>query len=831
VATRPGIRAGLLLLLLASAVRVRAATVTVQVVERGGRGIGNQRVVLYPVVPGEPFDTGAFVFHGRGAGSCTTDAAGACTIDGLAAGVYVPDLRPLVDPNMAPPIGSLTDAYGTVTLGNAEARETLRIELDRGVRVELRLAFSKTLPSSRAVELTSDTGLTTRTMLDSRGLAEVALAGGHWTAHLTGPQTALLASVELDGEPLDTADVPFTLTPPSSSRFITWTITEPCSVYGMVASNRPQPGVTVAATLVAPGPWASSPFCRGVDCAGAPQSGVGPNGWYSMEFPCGGWSIAPAGPSLIESMPPSARVDLADGLGARVDFTVREKEPNDEGDDSKDALAVHVEGPTKEPIASAPVELWPDAAPKEGGAPLGVKTTFPFGGTAYFEHVPADTAWIRVKVPGFLTGVVPVPAADPERKTTRRTTVRLGRGASIEARVRDAADHPVPGVALEVVLVDPPDTHGDASSRLAAQDPIVDVPPSTDQTGHLLVTGLVGGTYAVKPELSGPSAPGATLEIGAPGQTRSDSATISLAENGHAELEIRVVPAASLSGRLACADGGPIVPNYEACVLRPPPPGETEVDRERCKQAVIPVRTGLLTGDARDTFRVGPLTPGPYRLSLRPRGYAEWTWALGSPNPDDAVLAQVLGTSAVELGTIKVLCGPAIEIRPSVKSTDPALDMSLSVVSGVISRTGKDGKKETRTLVAERSHDRVVFRELPEGEWALDATVAHPHILPPAPIHLSATLTLERGKLSSQRPAVTGVGGAVVVLTSAGTARLIAVSGEARVEAGKNGRVEFDGVAPGTYTAEECRDHDCTTLGRRWAAVEVAAAATRELRP
>jgi len=157
--------------------------------------------------------------------------------------------------------------------------------------------------------------------------------------------------------------------------------------------------------------------------------------------------------------------------------------------------------------------------------------------------------------------------------------------------------------------------------------------------------------------------------------------------------------------------------------------------------------------------------------------------------------------------------------------------MSLSVVSGVISRTGKDGKKETRTLVAERSHDRVVFRELPEGEWALDATVAHPHILPPAPIHLSATLTLERGKLSSQRPAVTGVGGAVVVLTSAGTARLIAVSGEARVEAGKNGRVEFDGVAPGTYTAEECRDHDCTTLGRRWAAVEVAAAATRELRP
>src|SRR5262249_59898169 len=106
-----------------------------------------------------------------------------------------------------------------------------------------------------------------------------------------------VARVDLDGSDLDTLDVPIEVVAPSSDRFVTWTLSPPCTVWGWITTDRTPPftGVIAGAQLVSPGPWGASALCRAVDCAGAPKGAPNREGKYSFEIPSGQWRIAPLG--------------------------------------------------------------------------------------------------------------------------------------------------------------------------------------------------------------------------------------------------------------------------------------------------------------------------------------------------------------------------------------------------------------------------------------------------------------------------------------------------------------------------------------------------------
>ena len=139
-----------------------------------------------------------------------------------------------------------------------------------------------------------------------------------------------------------------------------------------------------------------------------------------------------------------------------------------------------------------------------------------------------------------------------------------------------------------------------------------------------------------------------------------------------------------------------------------------------------------------------------------------------------------------------------------------------------LTRKDADGKVERRVLVAEKDRDRVMLRELPEGEWTLDVTMSHPFFVPAGPIHLSVSVKLERGALVRERVEIVSVGGAVAFEASSGAARLTGRDGVARIAAAKDGTIAIDGVAPGSYAVEMCEDAACARVVRRWEGVQVA---------
>jgi hypothetical protein len=815
-----GVRSALLLaaVTLLAGVRSHAATVEFSVVERAAGPVPDQTVLLYPVSPDIQADP-LYFLNTRPAGRCTTDDTGRCRIADLRVGVYVPYLLAIADPNLAAPLGPPMVAYGTVTVLKPDANVLLRIELQRGVRVQFRVLSEKAaIPPRSRVELVADSGEQATAELDTRGAAKITLGSGRWIAHLSGPPGARVVNAELDGSELTTPDVPIELIAPSSDRFVTWTISAPCVVRGTVTSTRKPPAVTMGATLVTPGPWGASRLCRATHCAGTPSAPVLPNGSYAIEVPSGAWRIAPAGLTLLESNPPSVDVTCGEGQYVSADFDVRETEP---GAGPKTVLVVRVDDPDGRPVPGVAVEVWPQSGNLEAAAPIAEESTGLFLQPAAFAKLAAGSYLLRVRRSGYRTAVLALPDLDPEARAPRSVTVRLDRGATIDALVTDDKDRPVTGVALIVKRMDEPPGSDDPAARLAEPDAEVSVPPSMDQTAHVVVTGLAAGTYDVTPVLTGAIASAAVTSVAVGDGPGTKHVVVGLGDHDILELIVRVRPAASLTGRLVCADAGLLPYQADTCLLGHPDEDEDEATRKTCRSPLIATGSITLSGDRRDVFRVGPLTPGSYRLGLRPRGYTAFTWALGTPEGAQAAVVQINGTDAADLGTIPVFCGPAVELLPTVLSHDPPPDLSLATVEAELTRTSPNGKIERRVVPAERDRDRVVLRELPEGEWTLDATISHRFFVPPAPVHLSVPVKLERGVLSRAGVAIASVGGAVVIDGATGTARVLAPDGTARVETAKDGTIAINGVAAGFYDVEMCEDSRCARVLRRWEAVQV----------
>ena len=797
---------------------VHAGTIEISVEERGAGPVPDQMIALYPVTPEIQADL-LYFFNTRAVGRCTTGPTGRCQVTGLRVGAYVPFLFPLADPNLAAPIGPPMVAYGTVTLAKPDALARLRIELQRGVRIQFRVVSENAaIPTRSRVELSNDGGEKAETALDASGRGQITLTSGRWVAHLAGPAGARIAMVELDGGELTTVDVPIELRAPSSDRFVTWTLSPPCRVRGRVTTNTGKPpGVAIQATLVTPGSWGASALCRATTCAPPAMASVDLTGNYVIELPSGTWRIAPTGESLLESDPPFGEVSCGEGQDVRADFTIREKE----GGDEPNVLVVRVLGDDDRPVPEVPVEVWPSRGNLDVSRPIATETTSRTMGIANFTKLSGGSYLLRARSPGYRIAVVPVSGLDPETSAPRHVTIRLDRGATIDALATDEKDRPVTGVGLKVKRIASSPASDDPATRLAESDVEFAVPPSKDQTGHVLATGLSAGEYEVTPVLSGAAASTALTSIVAGEGTAEKSVVVRLEEHDRKEVSVRVRPAASLAGHLVCAAGGLIPRQADTCVLGLPAGDEEEAAREGCKHPVIPSTSVALSGDRQDAFLVGPLTPGSFRLALRPRGYTNWTWVLGTPDGAQAAVVQVNGNDAVELGTIPVLCGPAVELRPTVLSRVPLPDLTLAVVSAELTRSSPEGKVERRVVPAERSRERVVIRELFEGEWTLEVSMSHPFFLPNIPVRLSLPVKLERGVQLRAGVEIVSVGGAVVIDAPGGVARTTGPDGVTRLESAKDGRVAIYGVAPGSYRVELCEDASCARVLRRWDRVQV----------
>jgi len=805
-----------------------AGTVEIGVYERGGAPVANQAVALYAATV-DP-SANPFPFPpSRPAGRCATGVSGRCQIAGLSPGVYVPYLGAIADPNLCTPPGSPRDAYGTVTLAKPDSVAPLRIELARGVRINFRVVSAKApLPPKTRVELLGEDGDRVVVNIGLGGSGQITLASGRWVAHLAGPPGALVTNVELDGAEVDVLDVPVELRAPSSDRFVSWTLSPPCKVWGTLRSSRERPGVDVEATVVSPGPWAGSTRCRTVSCAEPITVPVTPQGYFAMELPSGMWRLAPVGESLLESTPPSIDVACEEGGEAHPDFSVRETEP---GGGPRTVLNVFVQDPDGRPLPRVPVEAWPPSGNLNAEAPLAIEPTGPYFLPAAFKKLAAGSYLLRVRAPGYRSAVTAVFDLDPDATPTRSVTMRLTRGATIDALVTDRQDRPVTGVSLRLTWIDSASAGDDPAARLAAPEPNVSVEGSKDQTGHVVATGLAGGTYEVEPILSGASALGGFVSIGAGKEAGKKSIVVSVGEHDVKEVFVRVTPAASLAGRLVCVNGSALPQRVETCVLGLPAADEDDAARMDCRNPAIPSATVALTGEPRDAFRVGPLSPGSYRLGLRPRGFTEWTWALGTPDGAQAAALQVNGSDAVELGNIAVLCGPAVEVLPTVLSHDPPPDLTLAVATGKLTRPASDGTIDLRVATATRERDRVVFRELPEGAWTLDVTITHPHFMPADPVRVSFPINLERGVKTTTNVEVAAIGGAIAIPERTGAARVSHPGGEPRIVPAQGGGIAVDGVPPGTYAVELCGDPACTRIVRRWDAVSVARGRTVVLDP
>lgn len=178
--------------------RSHAATVTVSVVERGAGPVPDQAVLLYPVTPYIQLDPLYFV-NTRPAGRCTTGDTGRCQIADLRVGVYVPYLLAIADPNLSAPLGPKMVAYGTVTVMKPDANAPLRIELQRGVRIQFQVVSERAaIPPRSRVELVTDSGEQATAELDTGGTAKITLGSGRFIAHLSGPPGARIVNVELD---------------------------------------------------------------------------------------------------------------------------------------------------------------------------------------------------------------------------------------------------------------------------------------------------------------------------------------------------------------------------------------------------------------------------------------------------------------------------------------------------------------------------------------------------------------------------------------------------------------------------------------------------------
>ncbi|RMH17570.1 MAG: carboxypeptidase regulatory-like domain-containing protein [Acidobacteria bacterium] len=802
--------------------------IEVVVRERDGRPLAGEAVVTRPLEDPPPA-------AGRRYGFGTTDARGRVRFTDLAPGRYAVELRGLHHPDMVLPADNPYHQPPVVTLLAGDERpQRVEIELWPGVPVAAELRVSDdSYRLFRVLYHHLQTGRTLSASPFGGLLIERRLVAGDWLLSVEPPAGYLLVAVEHNGHASDRHQVRLDLAGDPGDHLVTWTYVAPARLTGVVeAEGGPLIPIEVSASLVEPGPWIDAARRLGGSRFERVSTLTDPtNGRYEMVLPDGRWRVAPSAANLAQSEPEERSVVLAPGDVGQADFYVRfdGRLAAEEGL----ALIVRVRRADGGPVEGAKVAVLPPPGGAGVALPLVAGETRR-GGVA--------------KLPGLASGSYRLVAAHRdfvegesllriEENRPQRGEVELATGAEVWLEARDGG-RPLPGVELAIERLGeaPAMTLDDDEIRAAKLRRVI----TSDQSGRASATGLYPGRHRLTARLLGEAGVDGRIELAVEYGDEGFAPVLEteLAE-GTARLWARRVAAASLTLTAACDDG-----------MRPPPtaaarvvPLETsaafagEDGAERLARASA--ADGILAldrlpfgGAGRDRLRIGPLSPGVYRLALRPEGFTRWTWAFTATDPLRADDLQVLADDVVtDLGLFHLECAPAVDLRPRVLDGGPLPDLRAAEVTARILATGRD-EELARPSIAQ-DEDAVRLRLLPTGRWRLVFTLRHPHFLPRPDLSFEATLELQRGGYQIGEPRIEAIGGALRLDCDDGVVRVRSLAGEppstSRQVPCTGERTLVPSLPPGPYRVDLCAGASCNPPRKRWPRVTVERGRTVEL--
>ncbi|MDX1388000.1 MAG: hypothetical protein R3344_02365 [Acidobacteriota bacterium] len=811
---RSGVRIGSIALVCALAAGPSlAGSIEITLRERNGGPIGEQWIAVES-------STADIVQRARRA---RTDFDGTARFDGLSAGTYKVTVGSLHARDLVPPSENPFAPPPVVTLptGNEDLRITL--ELWRGVRVVSQIVLDRRDSPRSAVyyeSLESDLRLESR--FDLAGYAERVLVPGRWRVSIDPPPGFLLTDFEVDGRSRDGSHAVLDLERYPATTFLTWRYSGPALVYGRV-TREGKGRMTVAATLLEPGRWIEQVEERGgSDIRHVNARWIDPDN-YEIVLPDGRWSVRPSGAGVVWSDPEEEIVVLAPGEERRVDFTVR----LESGDSSELLVNVTAAEGRWAPIEEARVEVW---SLDDSGSPLakvGEGETKSWPRPARIYGLPAGKYLVVAGHPDYLEGRQPIDY-EPDPEDPRTVDIRLPAGAAVLATALDEDDTPVPEVDVRVIRLDDPPDIVLEDQRFRDAKKLREGP--TDTTGHIKLTGLYPGRYAVMGRLRGALAATRFVRVMDDGKQK-DEIEITLGGEEERRVELAVRPAASVSGSLACTDGGSLP---GATSIRALPPGNDDIDRREdpdlTENALLTVDDLALTGKHGDRFLAGPFEERPIQLALRPSGYAIWTWALSTEQREyAAVLTTSLGDTD-DLGTIQIECGPAAEAIPVVGNESPLPDLRDVEVRATATALRDNPQRRSVRPRIEQHADSVLLRDLPEGKIEIELVLSHPHFLPTDEQRWVFESEIDRGRLVIVEPDIPAIGGAIVVPgTDGNTARLGGAGDFVRETDVEDNRARFVSVPAGTYRVELCADADCAEVRRVWEKIVVEVGETLTL--
>ncbi|MCP4656820.1 MAG: hypothetical protein GY856_15530, partial [bacterium] len=336
-----------------------------------------------------------------------------------------------------------------------EDHEHLRIEvpLERGFPVGVTVEVDG-LPATqgRVIFRHRHTGHTFPTVLSPRSPPEVQglLSRGVWEITVAAPAGRLLIGLEHDREELPGHRVVLDLVRDPRSHHLTWRFTTPSDLFGAVSvrGGGKASGVSVAATLLDPGPWIDAARARGGSQYERITVGLDSQDRYEMRLPDGRWRLAPVGPWVVESTPPFVDLDLAPGSSAGVDFSVALDRP--EGDGAMLTVEVQ-EAATLRPLAN-PADARVEIRTLAEGATRDVQRAR--RGVARFLGLARGDYEVLATHPDFLEGRTEVREYEPDPRQPHRIRIELPTGAALRFEITDPQGEPLPKVTVRVERLD-----------------------------------------------------------------------------------------------------------------------------------------------------------------------------------------------------------------------------------------------------------------------------------------------------------------------------------------------------------------------------------------
>jgi hypothetical protein len=443
----------------------------------------------------------------------------------------------------------------------------------------------------------------------------------------------------------------------------------------------------------------------------------------------------------------------------------------------------------------------------------------------WFRDLAAGYYRVAAGADDFLEGTAKVDDYDPKANEPTSVTVTLRVGAKLHARAVDEKGRLVQDVELSYTRLSPLPKMALANEGITAKKR--HGTGLTDVTGHIEIPGLYSGDYRVEARMTGEQAATRFVLLRQGGAKHTRSLEVRLTEGERTDLDLLVLPAASLSGRLACADRGTMPPKVSFRIF---PAGSRVENLWREKDLKADAAAALddvvLRGDGADRFQLGPLSLGEYHVAARPDGQIYWSWASNELVPDRATVFPVAEAATFDTGVVEIECGPLVAIVPDILSKEPAPDLQLGAVRATLRRS--PDKKNPRTLAAdvEVHAARAFLRRLQEGKFMTAVTVEHPYLIPPSISVPERELKLTRGSFAEIHVAFDRLGGLLDVRGDGKVARLTPEEGSPVVRAVAGQKATFPGTPPGTYRVELCGDPDCSLVTTAWKDVVVRAGRT-----